>query len=56
MPQSRMMSLPPLVRSETHEVLPPKRTVPGPGAGIEPRTPQNVSSISARPSEMSRPS
>src|ERR671936_458959 len=31
-PQSRMTSLPALVRSDTHEVLPPKRTVPGPGA------------------------
>ena len=32
---------PPLVVTSTHEVLPPKRTVPGPGVAIDPRVPQN---------------
>jgi hypothetical protein len=34
------MSTPLAVRTSTHEVLPPKRTVAGPGFGIEPRVPQ----------------
>src|SRR5438045_5254274 len=36
---------PPPARSETHEVFPPYRTVDGPGAGIDPRTPQKEISI-----------
>src|SRR5215207_8852673 len=42
-PASRMMSHPSPVRSSTQGVLPPYRTVRGPGDGIEPRVPQNVS-------------
>src|SRR4030095_15550983 len=40
-PQSNMKQAPPLVVTSTHEVLPPKRTVPGPGVAIDPRVPQN---------------
>src|SRR5215831_87426 len=35
-------------RTSTHAVLPPKRLVRGPGAGIEPRVPQKVVLIGAR--------
>src|SRR5438045_2267586 len=42
-PASRMMSQPSLVRSSTHGVFPPYRTVVGPGVGMEPRVPQKVS-------------
>src|SRR5215207_1253730 len=42
-PASRMMSHPSPVLSSTQGVLPPYRTVRGPGEGIEPRVPQNVS-------------
>ena len=41
-PASRMMSQPSPVRSSTQGVLPPYRTVEGPGVGIEPRVPQKV--------------
>jgi hypothetical protein len=34
-----MKQAPSLVVTPTHEVLPPKRTVPGPGAAIDPRVP-----------------
>src|SRR6266851_10091030 len=40
-PASRIMSHPLVVRTSTHGVLPPYRTVVGPGLGIEPRVPQN---------------
>ena len=40
-----MKQAPPLVVTPTHEVLPPKRTVPGPGAAIDPRVPQNRTRI-----------
>src|SRR5215831_12674391 len=43
-PQSST-SRPPPARSETQEVFPPYRTVDGPGAGIDPRTPQKEISI-----------
>jgi hypothetical protein len=33
--------VPPSVRTSTHDVFPPYRTVPGPGVGTEPRVPQN---------------
>src|SRR5215813_2986095 len=42
-PASRMMRLPP-ARTSTQGVLPPYRRVAAPGAGTEPRTPQNVTS------------
>src|SRR3954463_1941701 len=38
-----MISQPSSVRSSTQGVLPPYRTVLGPGLGMEPRVPQNVS-------------
>ena len=40
-PQSNTTSVPPAERSSTQDVLPPYRTVDGPGAAIEPRVPQN---------------
>ena len=40
-PQSRTSSVPPSVRTSTHDVFPPYRTVPGPGVGTDPRVPQN---------------
>src|SRR2546429_352532 len=40
-PQSKMKMCPSAVRTSTHEVLPPKRTVCEPGVGIDPRVPQN---------------
>ena len=42
-PASRMISQPSSVRSSTQGVLPPYRTVSGPGLGMEPRVPQKVS-------------
>src|SRR4051812_45710508 len=42
-PASRMISQPSPVRSSTHGVLPPYRTVEGPGEGMDPRVPQKVS-------------
>src|SRR4029450_11284066 len=42
-PASRMMRLPP-ARTSTQGVLPPYRQVFAPGAGTDPRTPQNVTS------------
>src|SRR5215467_2372351 len=42
-PASRMMRLPP-ARTSTQGVLPPYRRVAAPGAGTDPRTPQNVTS------------
>src|SRR5213083_2606810 len=45
-PQSRMKTWPASVRTSTHEVLPPKRTVCGPGVAIDPRVPQNRTSMS----------
>src|ERR1051325_330531 len=38
----QMISPPLFVRISTQEVLPPWRTVRGPGEAIEPRVPQNV--------------
>ena len=40
MPQSNTTSVPPADRSSTQDVLPPYRTVDGPGVGMEPRVPQ----------------
>src|SRR4030095_3217060 len=40
-PQSNMKQAPPLVVTSTHEVLPPKRTVLGPGGAIDHRGPQH---------------
>src|SRR3954471_21487195 len=40
-PASRMTSQSVAVRTSTHGVLPPYRTVVGPGDGIDPRVPQN---------------
>src|SRR5262245_13211302 len=40
-PASRMTSQSVSVRTSTHGVLPPYRTVVGPGDGIDPRVPQN---------------
>src|SRR3954454_19378340 len=39
-PQSKMMCSPALVVTATHDVLPPNRTVSGPGVAIDPRVPQ----------------
>src|SRR4051812_17968881 len=39
-PQSRMRSAPLAVVTSTHEVFPPKWTVPGPGVAMEPLVPQ----------------
>src|SRR6516225_4544795 len=41
-PQSRITIVPLLVLTSTQDVLPPYRTVPGPGVAIDPRVPQNV--------------
>jgi hypothetical protein len=35
----------PSARTSTQLVLPPYRTVPGPGVGIEPRTPQKITLV-----------
>jgi hypothetical protein len=40
-PQSSSTSSPPSDRSSMHDVLPPYRTVAGPGVAIDPRVPQN---------------
>src|SRR5262245_436701 len=40
-PASRMTSQSVSVRTSTHGILPPYRTVVGPGDGIDPRVPQN---------------
>ena len=42
MPQSSTSNVPASVRTDTHDVLPPYRTVVGPALAIEPRVPQNV--------------
>src|SRR6478752_3365859 len=42
-PASRMINQPSPVRTSTQGVLPPYRTVLGPGLGMEPRVPQKVS-------------
>src|SRR6266852_6381466 len=39
-PQSKMSRSPELVMSSTQRVLPPNRTVEGPGVAIDPRVPQ----------------
>src|SRR5277367_3357631 len=39
-PQSKISRSPWLVMSSTHIVLPPNRTVEGPGVAIDPRVPQ----------------
>src|SRR5712671_1034972 len=44
-PQSNRTVAPAAVVTPTHEVLPPKRTVPGPGVAIDPRVPQNRTRI-----------
>ena len=46
-PQSSTSSVPASVRTETHDVLPPYRTVVGPALAIEPRVPQKVTSTGA---------
>src|SRR5881227_2370428 len=43
-PASRTM-ISPSARTSTQLVLPPYRTVPGPGVGIEPRTPQKITLV-----------
>src|SRR5439155_16900953 len=43
-PASRMM-ISPSARTSTQLVLPPMRTVTGPGVGIEPRTPQKITLV-----------
>ena len=43
-PASRMINWP-STRSSTQEVLPPKKTVLGPGVGMDPRTPQNFTFV-----------
>src|SRR5919108_745332 len=48
-PESRIRRLPSSTRTSTHEVLPPIRTVSGPGAASEPREPQNRACTSAHP-------
>ena len=45
-PESRMTRLPSSGRTSTHEVLPPVRTVSGPGDASEPREPQNLARTS----------
>src|SRR5690349_11041004 len=40
-PQSKTNRWPAPVTASTHDVLPPKRSVPGPGVAIDPRVPQN---------------
>ena len=42
LPASRMTSLPGTPEMLMQAVLPPYRAVPGPGVGIDPRVPQNV--------------
>ena len=52
-----MITRPPAaVCTDTHAVLPPYTTVSGPGAGIDPRTPQKRIFIYSSPSVISRPS
>src|SRR5580658_1999144 len=46
-PQSSTRILPEGVVSSTHDVLPPKWVVPGPGAAMDPRVPQKRASILA---------
>src|SRR5690349_5855139 len=41
-PASSTSNVPASVRTDTHEVLPPYRTVVGPALAIEPLVPQNV--------------
>src|SRR5919106_6213731 len=45
-PESRITRLPSSGRTSTHEVLPPYRTVSGPGDAREPREPQNLARTS----------
>jgi hypothetical protein len=45
-PASMMMRVPAPEITSTHEVLPPYRSVRGPGTGREPRTPQKRTLIS----------
>src|SRR5438309_12076816 len=47
-PQSNIKQAPPLVVTPTHEVLPPKRTVPGPGVAIDPLVPQKRTLMASR--------
>ena len=44
-PQSTTICVPAAERTETHEVLPPNRSVVGPGLAMDPRVPQNRTSI-----------
>src|SRR6266487_2622274 len=39
------MRISPAARTSTQEVLPPYRIVVGPGVGIDPRTPQNLTRV-----------
>src|SRR4029079_8597619 len=48
-PASRMTTLPSPSVSSTQDVLPPYRTVDGPGDAIDPRHPQTRASTSGRP-------
>src|SRR5215210_2556059 len=45
-PESRITRLPSSGRTSMHEVLPPYRTVSGPGVASEPREPQNLARTS----------
>src|SRR4051812_5095187 len=47
-PQSRISRAPLAVVTSTHEVLPPKWTVPGPGVAIEPLVPQKRTLMASR--------
>src|SRR3982751_1899205 len=53
-PQSKMSRSPALVVSSTHEVLPPKWIVPGPGVAIDPRVPQKRTFMSLPPGARER--
>src|SRR4051812_21697547 len=49
-PQSRIKRSPLAVVTSTHDVLPPKWLVPGPGVAIDPRVPQKRTFIIGGPS------
>jgi hypothetical protein len=46
-PLSKMKNVSSFVRISTQAVLPPYRTVDGPGVGTDPRVPQNLTRIVA---------
>ena len=49
---SHTMGFSPGTWMETHDVLPPYRTVDGPWHGVEPRTPWNVTRMSVAPTSV----